>query len=84
MLVPSSAIQHNGSLDFVYVVANNKAEQRTVKAGISDNGETAVEGVKPGEVLANSSFEKLQNGSQTTLSKLKLPSSSDAPTSTAP
>jgi multidrug efflux system membrane fusion protein len=84
VLVPSSAIQHNGSLDFVYVIENNKAEQRTVKAGISDNGETAVDGVKPGEVLANSSFEKLQNGSQTTLSKIKLPSSSDAPTSTAP
>ncbi len=84
VLVPSSAIQHNGNLDFVYVIDNNKAAQRTVKAGISDNGETAVQGVKPGEVVANSSFEKLQNGSQTALSKIKLPSSSDAPTSTAP
>jgi len=84
VLIPSSAIQHNGNVDFVYVINNNKAEQRNVKSGISDNGETAVEGVKAGEVVANSSFEKLQNGSQTTLSKIKLPTTSDAPTSSAP
>jgi len=84
VLIPSSAIQHNGSLDFVYVISNNKAAERTVKSGVSDNGETAVEGVKEGEVVANSSFEKLQNGSQITLSKIKLPSASDAPTSSAP
>jgi multidrug efflux system membrane fusion protein len=84
VLIPSSAIQHNGNLDFVYVIDNNKAAQRNVVSGISDNGETAVKGVKPGEVVANSSFEKLQNGSQTSLSKIKLPTSSDAPTSSAP
>jgi multidrug efflux system membrane fusion protein len=84
VLIPSSSIQHNGNLDFVYVITNNKAEQRTVKPGVSDNGETAVEGVKSGEVVANSSFEKLQNGSQISLSKIKLPTASDAPTSSAP
>ena len=84
VLIPSSAIQHNGNMDFVYIIVNNKAEQRTVKSGISDNGETAVQGVNSGEVVANSSFEKLQNGSQISLSKIKLPTSSDAPTSSAP
>ena len=84
ILIPTSAIQHNGNTDFVFVIANNKAEQRTVKAGFSDKGETAVEGLKAGDEVANSSFEKLQNGSPTTLSKIKLPSSSDAPTSSAP
>jgi multidrug efflux system membrane fusion protein len=83
VLVPSSAIQHNGNTDFVYIINNNKAEQRTVKSGISDNGETAVKGVKAGEVVANSSFEKLQNGAQTSLSKIKLPTS-DSPTGSAP
>jgi len=84
VLVPSSAIQHNGSTDFVFVIENNKAVQRTVKSGMSDRGETAVEGIKPGDVVANSSFEKLQDGSPITISKLKLPSASDGPTSTAP
>lgn len=76
ILIPSSAIQHNGSQDFVYVIADNKATMRTVKVGTSDKGETAVQGVKAGDVVANSSFEKLQNGSQITISKIKLPSTS--------
>ncbi len=84
VLLPTSAIQHNGNTDFVYVINNNKAEQRIIKAGVSDRGETAVEGVKAGEAVANSSFEKLQNGSQITISKIKLPSLSDGTTSTAP
>jgi multidrug efflux system membrane fusion protein len=76
ILIPSSAIQHNGSQDFVYVIADNKATMRTVKVGTSDKGETAVQGIKAGDVVANSSFEKLQNGSQITISKIKLPSTS--------
>ncbi len=75
-LIPSSAIQHNGSQDFVYVIQDNKATVRTVKVGNSDKGETAVQGINPGDVVADSSFEKLQNGSQTTISKIKLPSTS--------
>lgn len=76
-LVPSSAIQHNGSEEYVYVIQDNKAQMRTVKSGDSDKGETTVtQGLKPGEVVANSSFEKLQNGSQITESKIKLPSTS--------
>ena len=74
-LIPSSAIQHNGSQDFVYVIStDNKASSRTVKVGVSDQGETAVQGVNPGDKVANSSFEKLQNGTQITESKIKLPS----------
>jgi membrane fusion protein, multidrug efflux system len=76
ILIPSSAIQHNGSQDFVYVIEDNKAAMRTVKVGTSDKGETAVQGIKAGDVVANSSFEKLQNGSQITVSKIKLPSTS--------
>lgn len=75
ILIPSSAIQHNGSQDFVYVIQDNKATMRTVKVGNSDQGQTAVQGLKAGEVVANSSFEKLQNGMQVSISKLKLPGS---------
>ena len=76
-LIPSSAIQHNGNQDFVYVIEDSKASMRTVKVGNSDKGETAiVQGIKPGDVVADSSFEKLQNNSQVTISKIKLPSTS--------
>lgn len=84
VLVPSSAVQHNGNTDFVFVIQNNKAVQRTVKSGMSDKGETAVQGINEGDVVANSSFEKLQNGSTITISKMKLPSASDGVTSTTP
>lgn len=84
VLIPSSAIQHNGNADFVYVIQNQKAVMRSVKAGASDQGDTAVVGLQPGEVVADSSFEKLQNGSQITVSKVKLPSTSEENASDAP
>lgn len=84
VLVPSSAIQHNGSADFVYVIQNGKAAMRSVKSGVSDHGMTAVTGLEPGEVVADSSFEKLQNGSQIVISKVKLPSTSEENASGAP
>jgi multidrug efflux system membrane fusion protein len=76
VLIPSSAIQHNGNQEFVYLIQDNKAEMKTVKSGKSDRGETAVEGINPGDVVANSTFEKLQNGSPITVSKIKLPATS--------
>jgi multidrug efflux system membrane fusion protein len=76
-MVPSSAVQHNGSTDFVYLIQNNKAVMKTVKSGISDQGNTAVTGIHPGDVVANSSFQKLINGSQVFLSKVAIPATSD-------
>jgi multidrug efflux system membrane fusion protein len=72
-LIPTSAIQHNGTADFVYLIQNNKAVMRTVKSGISDQGNTAVTGINPGDVVANSSFQKLTNGSTITISKVAIP-----------
>lgn len=83
-LIPSSAIQHNGNTDFVYLIQNDKAQMRTVKSGQTDQGNTAVQGINPGDVVANSSFEKLQNGSQINVSKVKLPSESDSPENDVP
>jgi len=60
-LVPASAVQQNGSASFVYVIQNNIAHTRTVKPGVTDGGVTQVEGINPGDVVANSSFDKLQD-----------------------
>ena len=60
-LLPTSAIQHNGQAAFVYVIQDNVAHVRSVKPGVNDETTTQVEGLKPGEVVANSSFEKLQD-----------------------
>ena len=66
-LIPSSAIQQNGQTSFVYVIQDNVAHLRNIKAGVSDIGFTQVEGVNPGDVLADSSFDKLQDNSKITV-----------------
>jgi multidrug efflux system membrane fusion protein len=59
-LVPTAAVQHNGEVAFLYVIAKDVASVRTVTTGVADGGMTAVEGINPGEVIATSSFDKLQ------------------------
>ena len=127
-LIPDSAIQHNGTESFVYVIAPAPAGDHTaanpasaakgapqggesaeesapesggqqpaakgpryvakkqdVKAGTSDKGITAVEGINPGDVIATSSFEKLQPGSRVLITKAVPVSDSENPTeSSAP
>jgi membrane fusion protein, multidrug efflux system len=138
VLVPSSAIQHNGATDFVYLIqgltpnapghsagpsnggqgggqagghhggagkpANGsngagtggsssggsnqpvgKAVMTTVKSGISDSGNTVItSGLKPGDVVANSSFQKLIDGSPVTQSTVVIPSTDTDTTEAAP
>ena len=67
VLIPTSAIQHNGANAFVYVVSDGTAHIRPVQPGASDHGVTAVEGLQPGEVLATSSFERLQDKAKVTV-----------------
>jgi membrane fusion protein, multidrug efflux system len=63
-LIPASAIQHNGQTAFVYVLQDNTAHMRVVKSGVTDSGLTQVMGINPGDVLANSSFDKLQDNAK--------------------
>jgi membrane fusion protein, multidrug efflux system len=72
-LIPTSAIQHNGVTAFVYLITNNTAHIQTIKPGVADGSNTAVEGINPGDVVANSSFEKLQDNSKIVLSKQPQP-----------
>jgi len=75
-LIPSSAIQHNGQTAFVYLIQNDTAQIRNVKTGVSDGGKTLVEGLNPGDVVADSSFERLQNNSKVVITKQPLPAAS--------
>jgi len=67
-LIPSSAIQQNGQSSFVYVIQNNFAHMRTIKPGVTDAGNTQVDGLNPGDLVANSSFDKLQDNSPVVIS----------------
>ena len=74
-LIPSSAVQHNGQEAFVYIIQNNTAHVRSVKPGVTDDNITQVEGINPGDVVADSSFEKLQDNSRIVISKHPIPAS---------
>jgi membrane fusion protein, multidrug efflux system len=78
LLIPSSAVQHNGSESFVYVIQNGKALMRDVTPGMSDSLNTVVGGLKAGDVVADSSFNRLINGSRVFRSKVALPSTSSS------
>ena len=60
-LIPSSAIQHNGQASFVYLIQNNTAHMRSVMLGVTNGGVTQADGINPGDVVADSSFDKLQD-----------------------
>jgi len=74
-LIPTSTIQHNGQTAFVYLVQNDTVQIRNIKPGVTDGGNTAVEGINPGDMVASSSFEKLQNNSKIVVSKKPIPAS---------
>jgi len=62
-LVPSAAIQYNGTNAFLYVVQPNhtvKLQPVTVLSG--NDKETAVKGVSPGATVATTGFDRLENG----------------------
>jgi multidrug efflux system membrane fusion protein len=67
-LVPSSAIQQNGQASFVYVIQNNSAHMRSVKPGVTNGSVTQVDGINPGDVVASSSFDKLQDNAKVVIS----------------
>jgi multidrug efflux system membrane fusion protein len=60
-LIPAAAVQQNGSASFVYLIQNNVAQLRTIKTGVTDGGVTQVTGIQPGDVVATSGFDKLQD-----------------------
>ena len=65
VLVPSAAVQHNGTQAFVYVVKPDKTVGvQNVKALTSDEKATAVEGVAAGTSLATNGFDRLENGAK--------------------
>ncbi len=68
ILVPDSSVQHNGQESFVYLIQKSAkglhAVMHDVTTGISNDGVTAVQGLQPGDVLADSSFQKLRNGAE--------------------
>jgi multidrug efflux system membrane fusion protein len=62
VLIPSAAIQRNGTQAFVFVVDKDAVSVRNITEQSTDGNTTAVEGLRAGEIVALSSFDKLQEG----------------------
>ena len=62
-LIPSAAVQHNGTAAFVYIVqANNTVTVQPITTLTTNDQSTAVQGVNPGVTVATSGFDRLENG----------------------
>jgi len=68
IVVPSAAVQRGPNSIFVYVVQpDDTVELRTIKPGIVEGAETAIEsGLSPGEIVVTEGVDKLQTGTQIT------------------
>jgi RND family efflux transporter MFP subunit len=71
VLVPSEAVQGEGSdQGVVYVIANDAAERRAVRLGAKQSdGQVLLSGVSAGESVAVSSLDKLHDGSKVRIQK---------------
>lgn len=80
--IPASAIQQNGQASFVYVIQKNIAHMRSIKPGVTDGDVTQADGINPGDIVANSSFDKLKDSAAVVVSSKPAPvktSGSNAP-----
>ena len=68
--LPTSTIQHDGTQTFVYVIANDLAHLQPVTTGVTEGELTQVDGIAPGAIVANSSFEKLQDKARIAIGQL--------------
>ncbi len=67
-LVPSAAVQRNGTNAFVYIVQpDNTVTVQPVTVLTSNETDTAVQGLNPGVNLATSGFDRLDNGTKVTV-----------------
>jgi multidrug efflux system membrane fusion protein len=63
VLVPTAAVQRNGTQAFVYIVSGNTVKIRNIEELTNENQVAAVTGLNPGEVVPTTGFDKLQDGS---------------------
>lgn len=66
--VSTAAIQYNGQQAFVYVLQpNHTVAVRKINVTASEGSRSAVDGVKPGETIVTSNFDRLRDGAQVTV-----------------
>lgn len=87
VMIPTSAIQQNGDVSFVYLIQDGVAHSRQITPGITEGSMTQAGGLQAGDVVADSGFQRLQDGSKVTFrkesplapTKPKIPQATAAP-----
>jgi multidrug efflux system membrane fusion protein len=69
VLIPNAAIQRNGTQAFTFVVRNHTTAVRNITEQSTDGKSTAVVGLQPGEMVALTGFDKLEEGTPVTVEK---------------
>ncbi len=78
VLVPNAAIQRNGQQAYVYLLRNGAAAITNINIITTDQVNSAVTGIHAGDMVATSSFEKLQDKSKVRVVQQHIgPSDSD-------
>jgi len=76
VLIPTAAVQRNGTQAFVYVVNGNTVKMRNVTELSTEKDVAAVTGIDADNVVSVSSFDKLQDGAKVTVSQAKASTAS--------
>ena len=64
-LIPTAAVQHNGTAAFVYLVNPNSTVQvQPITVATNNDTDTAVTGIHAGATIATSGFDRLENGAK--------------------
>jgi multidrug efflux system membrane fusion protein len=64
VLIPTAAVQRNGTQAFVYIVQNNVAKIHNISELTTEGDNAAITGLNPGDVVSITGFDKLQDGSK--------------------
>ena len=84
-LVPTPAVQHNGSAAFVYVVRpDSTVATQAVTTPASNEQDTAVQGLAAGVTVATSGFDRLESGVRVSIRPGTPAATSSSSSSSAP
>jgi multidrug efflux system membrane fusion protein len=64
VLIPTAAVQRNGTQAFVYIVQNDVAKIHNITELTTEGNNAAITGLNPGDVVSITGFDKLQDGSK--------------------
>ncbi len=69
VLIPTAAVQRNGTQAFVYLVSGNTVTIHNITELTREREQAAVTGLNPGDVVPTTGFDKLQDGSKVKLAQ---------------